>query len=131
MNTDEFISSQTPERQPIMNALHKAILAGDPSVTALVEPMMGMQMILYKQCNVMKYGLAGAKKHMSLHCLPMYMDPAIHAKYSALLHGAKFQKGCINFTDAEEFPVSVAEVLISDCAGVNIAGVLENRKKKK
>jgi hypothetical protein len=131
MTITEYIESQLPERQALMTALHNAILANDSSVIPEVEPMMGKDMILYKEKCYMKYGLAGVQKHMSLHCLPMYMNPALHTKFEALLPAAKFQKGCINFTKAEEFSLATAAALIADCAGVNIAEVLEARKKKK
>ena len=92
--------------------------------------MMGKEMILYEDRCYMKYGLANAKKHMSFHCLPIYMNPALHAKYVDLLPAAKVQKGCINFTDEEEMPAAVFVDLIVDCSSVDIAAVLENRKKK-
>lgn len=78
----------------------------------------------------MKYGLAVVKSHMSLHCMPIYMNPALHAKYSALLPAAKFQKGCINFTNATEARPEIISALITDCSAINIADMLENRKKK-
>ena len=67
---------------------------------------------------------------MSLHCLPMYMNPSIHAKYSSLLPTASFQKGCINFTDDKELPIGVLAELITECSAIDIAAMLENRKKK-
>jgi hypothetical protein len=79
----------------------------------------------------MKYRLASTKNYMSLHCLPMYLNPLLHDKYVALLQEAKFQKGCINFTDAAEMPIGIVTDLIIDCSAINIAEVFENRKKKK
>lgn len=131
MTAAEYISTQEPERQAQMTALHEAIIANDKSVEPVVEPMMGKDMILYKERCYMKYGLAGVKKHMSLHCLPMYMSPDLYARFTGLLPQAKFQKGCINFTGTDDFPVTTAATIIADCAGINIADVLENRNKKK
>jgi hypothetical protein len=68
-------------------------MANDKTVTPVVEPMMGKEMIIYKEATTMKYALSGVKAHISLHCLPMYMNPAIHQKYEPLLPAAKFQKG--------------------------------------
>ena len=79
----------------------------------------------------MKYGLASTKNYMSLHCLPMYMNPPLHAKYTELLSEAKFQKGCINFTDAAAVPPAIITALITDCSSISIASMLENRKKTK
>ncbi len=118
------------ERQAILATLHQVILANDPTVIAAVKPMMGKDMILYEERCVMKYGLASAKAHMSLHCLPMYMNPALHAKYENLLPAAKFQKGCINFTNGAALPPGILAALISECSAINIAEMLEKRKKK-
>jgi hypothetical protein len=130
MTADEYLNGQPENRQAIMKALHAAILSHDKSVTYAVEPMMGKEMILYKQFNYMKYGVAGVKNHMSLHCLPMYMKPEIRTKYEQMMPEANFQKGCINFTSAQELPIDIAINLFTDCAVINIADVLEKRKKK-
>ena len=130
MNATDYISQMPAERHDTLTAIHEAILANDASVIPVIKPMMGKEMILYEERCYMKYGLASTKNYMSLHCLPMYMDSSLHTKYSALLPSAKFQKGCINFTDGEALPISILAALIADCSVVNIANVLENRKKK-
>jgi hypothetical protein len=130
MTTPEFIASLPVDRQELMNTLHETIIANDPNVTFAIKPMMGKEMIMYEEGNYMKYALASAKSHMSLHCLPMYMNAPLHAKYTPLLPAAKFQKGCINFTDAAAMPVAVVSALIADCSPINIPAMLENRKKK-
>lgn len=130
MTPTEFIKTQPENRQALMTALHEAIMANDKSITPVVKSMMGKEMILYEERGYMKYGLASTQKHMSLHCLPMYMDPALHQQFEKLLPAAKFQKGCVNFMDETEMPPQTAVTLISDCAGISIADMLENRKKK-
>ncbi|MDB5017821.1 MAG: hypothetical protein JWQ84_2653 [Mucilaginibacter sp.] len=130
MSAADFISQMPAERQDTLTAIHNAILANDPSVISVVKPMMGKEMILYEERCYMKYALASTQKHMSLHCLPMYMNPALHAKYAGLLPAAKFQKGCINFTDGEDLPIGVLAELITECSFIDIAAMLENRKKK-
>jgi hypothetical protein len=131
MTITEHISSLPPDRQALVTELHETITANDPGVVAVIKPMMGKEMILYEQACTMKYGLASAKDYLSLHCLPMYMAPTIHAKYLQLAPGAKFQKGCINFTGSQQLPVEIVTTLIAECSAVNIAEVLANRKKKK
>ncbi len=131
MTIDEYINQQLSERQQLMHGIHNAIITNDKAVTPVIEAMMGKEMIIYKEKCYMKYGLSGVKNHMSLHCMPMYMDPALHEKYAKLLPGAKFQKGCINFTNGDVIPIAIMEKLFTDCAAINIADVLENRKKKK
>ena len=130
MTINEYISSAPAERQEALTALHEIIVANDPNINAVVKPMMGKDMILYEERCVMKYGLANVKAHISLHCLPMYMNPALHTKYESLLPAAKFQKGCINFTDATALPAVVSAALITECSVINIADMLEKRKKK-
>ena len=131
MSIAEHIATLPPERQEIISQLHQVVIDHDPSVVAAVKPMMRQEMILYEEACAMKYGLASAKVHMSFHCLPMYMKPEIHAKYQALMPKASFQKGCINFKTLEELPLDVFTELITECAGINIAQVLADRKKSK
>jgi hypothetical protein len=130
MTPSEYIQEQSAEKQTFLTEIHNAITGNDTSVIAEVEGMMGKQMILYKEKCYMKYGLSVVKKHMSLHCMPIYMNPALHAKYSGLLPAAKLQKGCINFNNADELPLEVIVALITDCASIDIASILENRKRK-
>jgi len=127
----EYISTTPSDRQALLTALHDIIMTNDPSVKPVVKPMMGKDMILYEERSYMKYGLASTKNYMSLHCLPMYMNPPLHDKYVKLLSAAKFQKGCINFTDAAEMPLGIVTDLIKDCSLISIAALLENRKRKK
>ena len=130
MSITEFINGTPAERQPVLNALHEAIMANDPTVIPVVKPMMGKEMILYEEHSYMKYGLASTKNYMSFHCLPMYMNPALHQQFEKLLPDAKFQKGCINFNDEAAMPVAVLARLIADCSAVSIAAMLEKRKNK-
>jgi hypothetical protein len=131
MQIAEFINTMPAERQATLTAIHELIVAHDPSVTPVVKPMMGKEMILYEERGCyMKYGLASVKGHMSLHCLPMYMNPALYQKFEKLLPDAKFQKGCINFKDGAEVPASVLAQLIDDCSAISIAELLEKRKRK-
>ena len=130
MTTTDYINSAPAEWQATLATIHEAILANDATVTPVMKPMMGKEMILYEERCYMKYGLAVTKKYMSLHCLPMYMNAPLHAKYEALLPDAKFQKGCINFTDGASMPPEVVTALIAECAAISIADMLEKRKKK-
>jgi hypothetical protein len=118
-----------------MKALHEAIIKNAPSVEPVVGTMMGKEMILYNDRGSFKYGLAAPKDYMSLHVLPMYMNVPLHSKYVALLPKANFQKGCINFKNAEEMPVEIAARLISDCAPIDLIKMrqdyLDSKKKKK
>jgi hypothetical protein len=130
MTVPEFLAGLPADRQELMNTLHETIIANDPNVTSSIKPMMGKEMIMYEEGCTMKYALASVKGYLSLHCLPMYMNAALHAKYTPLLPAAKFQKGCINFTDAAAMPAAIVAALIADCAPINLPAMLANRKKK-
>lgn len=96
MTVAELISNSIAERQATLTALHEAILTNDPSVLPVIKLMMGKEMILYEERCYLKYGLASTRNYMSLHYMPIYMNPALHANYAELLPAAKFQTGCIN-----------------------------------
>jgi len=123
MRSADYIRAQPAEWQEIMSAIHAIIIASDKTITDVVEPMMGKEMILYKGQQgkgMMKYGLSGMKNYMSLHVLPMYGSPKIYNAYKKLLGKARFQKGCINFTSASDMPLSIVQQLIFDCAPIDL-----------
>ncbi|AXY74680.1 DUF1801 domain-containing protein [Paraflavitalea soli] len=131
MTISEYILSVPSDRQALLTALHDLIVTHDPGVQPVIKPMMGKEMILYEERSYMKYGLANSKAYMSLHCMPIYMNPQLHAKYAGLLPAAKFQKGCINFTGTADMPPAIVAALITDCSSIDIAAMLENRKRGK
>jgi hypothetical protein len=132
----DFIKRQPADRQKILSNLHALILKNDKTVMPVIEPMMGKEMIIYKGKKMMKYGLASMKEYMSLHALPIYMNPALHSKYQSLLDKASFQKGCINFTSAEQMPNKVITQFITECSAIDLEkireqGLLERKASKK
>jgi hypothetical protein len=129
MQASEYISKQAPERQAILSAIHSIIVKEDSSVLSEIGLMMGKEMILYKERGFFKYGLSSVKNHMSLHIMPIYMSSPLHAKYQKLLPQVEFQKGCINFKCAADVPLDIMEQLFADCAKVDIAAMLEKRKR--
>ncbi len=131
MDSETYISNQLFERQNILTKIHEAILENDKSVEAIVEPMMRIEMIIYKAKGSMKYGLASVKNHLSLHLLPIYGSQLLHAKYKALLPNANFQKGCINFKNEDEMPIDIVKQLICDCAPIDLVKIREDYLKAK
>lgn len=131
MSIAAFISSQPIERQELLSQLHEVIIDNDKTVTAVVAPMMGKEMIIYNAPGTFKYGLASVKKHMSLHLLPMYGSSIIYEKYKALLKEASFQKGCINFKSKEEIPLNIVTDLIIECAKIDLIAIREEQLKAK
>jgi hypothetical protein len=131
MDIEAFIKTKPEDRHDTLLKIHQTILEQDKTVTAVVEPMMGKEMIIYKGKGVMKYGLSSVKKHMSLHVLPIYGIKTLHEKYQALLPDAAFQKGCINFKNESEMPLDVIQALITDCVPFDLARLKEEYLKSK
>ena len=131
MTIAEFIALQPAERQGLLAELHELILQKDKTVTAEIAPMMGKDMIIYNAPGTFKYALSSVKKHMSLHVLLMYMNPAIYDKYKGLLIDASFQKGCINFNSKEEMPLKIVKELMAECATIDLRAIRENYLKSK
>jgi len=131
MQIKDYIAKQTEERQRLLKAIHEIIVTNDKTVIPTVGPMMGKEMILYKAKSVMKYGLASAKNYITLHILPIYGSPKLYAKYKTLLQKAKFQKGCINFSNEQEMPLDIIKQLIIDCSFVDLQKIREEYIKSK
>ncbi len=131
MDIETYISNQPSDRQSILTKIHEAILENDKSVEAVIEPMMRVEMIIYKAKGSMKYGLANVKNYMSLHLLPIYGSQPLHTKYQALLPKASFQKGCINFKNEDEMPMDIVQQLICDCAPIDLVKIREDYLKAK
>jgi len=133
MNTDvqKYIANQPADRQEILTAIHNIILEQDKTVIASIEPMMGKEMIMYKAKGMMKYALSGVKNYMSLHCLPMYGSPVLFNKFKAILPAANFQKGCINFTTAEQMPLNIVKQLFAACAPMDLVKMREDYLQQK
>ena len=127
----DYISDQSPDRRSILSGIHEIICENDLSVVAVIEPMMGKEMIIYKSNHVMKYALASGKNYMSLHVLPIYGSAALYMKYQALLPQAKFQKGCINFNHETDMPLEIIKALIVDCSPIDLKKIKEDYQKSR
>lgn len=130
MTVPEYLAKQAPEGEKLLTELHNIILETNKKLSANVSKMMGADMIIYTLNNQFIYALGAGKNYMSLHVLPMYMVKTIHEKYAKLLPKAKFQKGCINFKNADEMPAATVKQLLTECAQVDMAALMEKFKKK-
>ena len=134
MEIEQYLCSQPLERQNILRNIHEIIMEKDAHVQAVVEPMMGKEMIVYKCQGMMKYGLSGVKSYMSLHVMPIYGSASLHSNYMELLPNAVFQKGCINFVNESAMPLDVVRDLMIECARVDLLKLkdqyLRSRKGK-
>lgn len=127
----DYILKQPADRQSILAEMHSIIMETDKTVVASIEPMMGKEMMMYKAKGMMKYALSSVKNYMSLHCLPMYGSSVLFNKFKALLPGANFQKGCINFTTADQMPLNIVKQLFTDCSAIDLIKIREEYLKKK
>jgi hypothetical protein len=116
MSITEFLNSQEPERKKLLTAIHKIITASHPKLKPRMGDMMGKEMIIYEIDGAFTYALASVKDYMSLHNIIMYGHPPLYAKYSKLLSKAKFQKGCINFKNAEQMPMDIVKEFMQESA---------------
>lgn len=131
MTITEFINTQIPERHDLLSTIHTIILQEDKSVAAKVGMMMGKEMILYNSPGSFKYALSSVKKHISIHAMPLYCSTEIHSKYKNLLPKANFQKGCVNFNNETELPLSILTSLIAECSKVDLQAIREQYLKSK
>ena len=126
-----YIKEQEASRREVLQAIHDIIVKADKKVIPVVAGMMGKEMIMYNCGGTMKYALSSVKSHMSLHLMPIYGSSPLHAKYEKLLPRAKFQKGCINFKEAEEVPLPVVKALLADCAKIDLLALLQKMREKR
>ncbi len=131
MSITAYIASQPADRQALLSQIHDIIIRKDPTVTAVVAPMMGKEMIIYNAPGTFKYGLSSVKNYMSLHVLPMYGSAVLYEKYKGLLKDASFQKGCINFKNKDEMPLTIVENLIADCSKIDLLALREKQLQSK
>ncbi|MGP8217762.1 MAG: hypothetical protein ACLQQ4_19510 [Bacteroidia bacterium] len=110
------MNKQEPERKKLLSAIHNTIIETNKNVKPKIGGMMGKEMIIYESDGAFTYALSSVKTHMSLHNMIIYGNKDIHSKYSKLFHKAKFQKGCINFKNAEQMPLDIVREFMADCA---------------
>jgi len=114
MTVTGFLAGQEPEKKKILTGIHEIILRNHPGLKAKIAKMMGKDMIIYEMDEAFVYALSSVKTHMSLHNIVMYSYAPVYAKYSKLLSKAKFQKGCINFKNAEQMPLETVRDFIKE-----------------
>ena len=131
MTISEFISIQPEERHELLSQLHEIIIQKDKTITPVIAPMMGKEMIIYNAPGSFKYGLSSVKNYMSLHVLPMYTSTILYEKYKGLLEKANFQKACINFKNKDELPLKIVKDLITDCSKMDLRAIRENYLRSK
>lgn len=61
----------------------------------------------------------------------MYGSPVLFNKFKEMLPGASFQKGCINFSTAEQMPLDKIKQLFTECSKIDLAKMREEYLKQK
>jgi hypothetical protein len=115
MAIHEYLNKQAPERKQLLSDIHKIISETNPKANAKIGKMMGKEMILYEVEGAFTYALSSMRGYMSLHNMIMYGHAPVYSKYSKILNKAKFQKGCVNFKNAEEMPLDTLKEFMSEC----------------
>ena len=124
MTPKQYLDTLPSDRKEVISKLRELILKSDPLVREVVGGMMGKEMLVYMQGNVFKYALSSVKQHMSFHSMVMYGSSTrfggsgLREAYEKLLPKAKFQKGCINFKNAMQMPLDIAEKFVKEMAKV-------------
>ncbi len=124
MTPKQYLDTLPDDRKEVISKLRELILKSDPLVKEVVAGMMGREMLVYMQGNIMKYALSSVKQYMSFHSMVMYGSSkrfggsGLREKFEKLLPDAKFQKGCVNFKNAVQMPLNIAEKFIKEMAKV-------------
>ena len=124
MTPKQYLDTLPEDRKELISKLRELILKSDPLVKEVVGGMMGREMLMYMQGDLMKYALSSVKQHMSFHSMVMYFSSnrfdgsGMREKFEKLLPKAKFQKGCINFKSAMQLPLDIAEKFVKEMANV-------------
>lgn len=124
MTPKQYLDSLPEDRKEMISKLRELILKSDPLVKEVVAGMMGRESLVFMQGDFMKYALSSVKEHMSFHSMVMYGSSirfggsGLREKFEKLLPKVKFQKGCINFKNAMQMPLDIAEKFVKEMAKV-------------
>ena len=128
-----FDSFEAKERS-VLSKFHEAVMKNDSRVKCVIARVMSIeQALIYQEQDVFKYALAKTKGYFTLHNMIMYAYPEIknvlddHIKK---VKGLKFQKGCINFKNAEDFPLEVFGEFIRKSSQMDFSKIVARYKKK-
>ncbi len=126
-----FKENLTKSEAKIIDSMRKIITTTDATVEESIGQIMSQEdCYIYKQEDVFKYGLAKTKNHFSFHSMVMYAHNEIRENLSNSDANLKLQKGCVNFTRAEDFPLKLFENLMKRSASMDFSSVIEHYKNK-
>ncbi|MCJ8325267.1 MAG: hypothetical protein HRU29_11355 [Rhizobiales bacterium] len=112
----EFKSKIDSRYNMAVDQLVIILAENDSNVNRSASSLMSNHALMYKQQDLMKYAITCHNKHISLHLMPIYCYADIHKKFNKIIKSGKFQKGCINFADYNNLPLTDIAQLIAECA---------------
>lgn len=130
MNT--FLSELSKEEKIAINKMRELIMEIDSNVKEKVGDIMSSKNCFrYEEDGVFKYGLAKTKNHFSFHSMVMYANSNVHDFIEENSNSLKIQKGCINFTDVNDFPLDLFKEFITISASADFSPVVNHYKSRK
>ena len=128
-----FDSFEAKERS-VLSKFHQLIMKNDPKVKCVIARVMSIERaLIYQEEGVFKYALAKTKGYFTLHNMIMYAYPEVKSVLdpdTKNLKGLKFQKGCINFKTAEDFPLDLFGEFIRKSAQMDFSRIIARYKKQ-
>jgi hypothetical protein len=105
-----------PAGATLVEALRRIVRDNDAEATESRGLMMGEGGWMFHRDGEFAYAVTVGKTRVTLHVMPMYCSPSIHAAYSKRIRDGKFGKGCIRFKLDAAPELSSIAALIRDCA---------------
>ncbi len=130
MNT--FLTSLSAEEQTVINQMRALILNIDSSVKEKIGDIMSSKnCFIYEVDGVFKYCLAKTKNHFTFHSMIMYSDHKVRKFIVDNSKDLKIQKGCINFSDVDKFPINLFKEFLTISEKADFSLVINHYNKKK
>jgi len=127
-----FLSELSGNEKRIINKMRELILEIDSNVEEKVGNIMSSKKcFIYDEEGVFKYGLAKTKHHFSFHSMIMYSDQEVREFIVNNSKNLKIQKGCVNFTNLNEFSIELFKKFLLVSAQADFSPVINHYKKKK
>ena len=109
MTPDDYFAALPADRQTAARVLWETVRAAIP---AGYTEHSGPKYLEFRAGTEMCIGLANQKNYLSLHLVPMYLQPNLQERLAAAAPKLKMGKGCVNFKQVEELPLAkLAEVI--------------------
>jgi hypothetical protein len=104
----------------MVTLLRRLVRHNDPKAVESQGLLMGERGWLYHRAGHFAYAVTAGAKRVTLHALPMYCDPALHAAGRRLIPEGDFGKGCVRFKPDAEVDATVLARFIRACARVDV-----------